>query len=65
MLLYCVMTFTGSPPPDLSFALPHAINLAEMGRSVSDKRIGKYVSYHVALRLTPGRLFVLRGGNAA
>ena len=41
MLLYCVITFTGTPHPDLSFALPNAINLAEMGQSVSDKRIGK------------------------
>ncbi|KAF9647646.1 ARM repeat-containing protein [Thelephora ganbajun] len=40
MLLYCTMTFTGIPRPDMSFALPNAINLAEMGQSVSDKRIG-------------------------
>ena len=41
MLLYCAITFTGTPRPDLGFALPNAINLAEMGQSVSDKRVGK------------------------
>jgi len=46
MLLYCVMTFTGSPRLDLSFALPYAINLAEMGRGVSDKRIGEHTRYY-------------------
>ena len=65
MLLYCVMTFTGSPPPDLSFALPPAINLAEMGQRVSDKRIGKRVPHFATFRLTPCRLFVLHRGNAA
>ena len=41
ILLYCAVTFTGSPRPDLGFALPKAINLAEIGRSMSDKRVGR------------------------
>ena len=64
MLLYCVMTFTGSPRPDLSFALPYAINLAEMGRGVSDKRIGEYTRYHAMFGLTPCRLLVLHRGKS-
>jgi len=64
MLLYCVMTFTGPRRPDLSFALPYAINLAEMGRDVSDKRIGEYARHHATFGLTPCRLPVLHRGNA-
>ena len=59
MLLYCAMTFSGTSPPDLSFALPSAINLAEMGQSVSDKRIGKYTSYYGSFGLILCRLLVL------
>lgn len=59
MLLFCAMTFAGTPRLDLSFALPHAINLAEMGQSVSDKRIGKYTPYYASCGLIPSRLLVL------
>lgn len=58
------MTFTGSPRPDLSFALPVAINLAEIGQSVTDKRIGGCAPPHVLCLFTPCRLLVLRRGNA-
>lgn len=64
MLLYCVMTFTGSSRLDLSFALPYAINLAETGQSVSDKRVGEYVSYYLTFEPTSSRLLVLHRGNA-
>ena len=64
MLLYCIMTFTGSSRPDLSFALPYAINLAEMGRGVSEKRIGEHTRHHATFVLTPYRLLVLHRGNA-
>ena len=64
MLLYCAMTSAGSPRPDLSFALPYAINLAEMGQTVSEKRIGEHTSYRATFRLIPYRLLVLHRGNA-
>ncbi|KIP09086.1 hypothetical protein PHLGIDRAFT_346214 [Phlebiopsis gigantea 11061_1 CR5-6] len=38
-LLYCSMNCT-VPLPSLECALPHALNLAEAGKSVQDKRIG-------------------------
>lgn len=41
ILLYCAMTSTSTIVDlDLSFALSYAINLAEAGASVQDKRIG-------------------------
>ncbi|GJE90878.1 hypothetical protein PsYK624_070220 [Phanerochaete sordida] len=39
ILLYCSMNSMG-PLPDVEFALPHALNLAEAGHTVQDKRIG-------------------------
>ncbi|KAG1716652.1 hypothetical protein ID866_530 [Astraeus odoratus] len=41
LLLYCTMTLAATTPGDLSFAFPHALNLAELGQSVLDKRIGR------------------------
>ncbi|CAL1705101.1 unnamed protein product [Somion occarium] len=40
LLLYCSMATTAGIVPDLTFALPHAISLAEAGKTVHDKRIG-------------------------
>lgn len=40
LLLYCTMALTTTSPGDLNFAFRHAINLAEQGQSVLDKRIG-------------------------
>ncbi|TFK44520.1 armadillo-type protein [Crucibulum laeve] len=42
ILLYCSMTVTSGflPTGSLEFALPHALNLAEAGHTVQDKRIG-------------------------
>ncbi|KAL4080340.1 armadillo-type protein [Scleroderma yunnanense] len=40
LLLYCTMAISSTSLSDLSFAFRHAINLAEQGRSVLDKRIG-------------------------
>ncbi|KAI0636737.1 ARM repeat-containing protein [Trametes polyzona] len=40
LLLYCAMTVNPGTHVDLEFALPHAINLAEAGQTVQDKRTG-------------------------
>lgn len=40
LLLYCVMTLSPGLTADIDFAPPHAINLAEAGHTVHDKRIG-------------------------
>jgi len=41
ILLYCSTAIaSGFPNGELDFALPHAVNLAETGESVQDKRIG-------------------------
>ncbi|KAJ7502817.1 armadillo-type protein [Mycena galericulata] len=42
ILLYCFMSITSPalPSGSLDFALPHAVNLAEAGRKVHEKKIG-------------------------
>ncbi|KAG1760911.1 armadillo-type protein [Suillus occidentalis] len=40
MLLYCSMNLTHVNPGGLAFALPQAVNLAEMGETLLDKQIG-------------------------
>ncbi|KIJ67872.1 hypothetical protein HYDPIDRAFT_185857 [Hydnomerulius pinastri MD-312] len=40
LLLYCATALTTTAPGDLSFAFPHALNLAELGQSLMDKKIG-------------------------
>ncbi|KAI6000552.1 armadillo-type protein [Pisolithus albus] len=40
LLLYCAMALNTSSPGDLSFAFHHAVNLAELGETIPDKRIG-------------------------
>ncbi|KAI0362383.1 ARM repeat-containing protein [Trametes cingulata] len=40
LLLYCSMSVHPGTHVDLDFALPHAINLAEAGQSIQDKRTG-------------------------
>ncbi|KAG1751650.1 armadillo-type protein [Suillus paluster] len=39
MLLYCSMNLTRVNPGELAFALPHAVNLAEMGQTLRDKQL--------------------------
>ncbi|KAJ7072535.1 armadillo-type protein [Mycena amicta] len=40
LLLYCSVSVASTVLPSLDFALPHAVNLAEAGQRVRDKRIG-------------------------
>lgn len=40
LLLYCSMTVNHDVDLDVLFALPHAISLAEAGKTIQDKRIG-------------------------
>ncbi|RPD66372.1 ARM repeat-containing protein [Lentinus tigrinus ALCF2SS1-7] len=40
LLLYCSMAVNAGVHVDLEFALPHAINLAEAGQTIQDKRTG-------------------------
>lgn len=40
MLLYCSMNLTHVNPGGLAFALPQAVNLAEMGETLRDKQLG-------------------------
>ncbi|KAF8842990.1 ARM repeat-containing protein [Paxillus ammoniavirescens] len=40
LLLYCTMSLATIGPGDLDFAFPHAVNLAELGQSLMDKKIG-------------------------
>ncbi|KAG2150452.1 armadillo-type protein [Suillus clintonianus] len=40
MLLYCSMNLTQVNPGELAFALPQAVNLAEMGQTLRDKQLG-------------------------
>ncbi|KAI0723998.1 ARM repeat-containing protein [Cerioporus squamosus] len=40
LLLYCSMAINPGVHVDLEFALPHAINLAEAGQTIQDKRTG-------------------------
>ncbi|OCH93386.1 ARM repeat-containing protein [Obba rivulosa] len=40
MLLYCSMSVSSGTGADLEFALPHAVNLAEAGKTIQDKRTG-------------------------
>ena len=41
ILLYCTMNVASEGTLDLDFALRHAVNLAESGSTVQDKRIGE------------------------
>lgn len=49
LLLYCAMALNAASPGDLSFAFHHAMNLAELGESILDKRIG----YTFCLQMMP------------
>lgn len=49
LLLYCAMALSAASPGDLSFAFHHAVNLAELGESILDKRIG----YTFCLQMMP------------
>ena len=40
ILLYCSMNLTQATPGELAFALPHAVNLAGMGKTLRDKQLG-------------------------
>ncbi|KAI9569737.1 armadillo-type protein [Boletus coccyginus] len=40
LILYCTMSLSTASPGDLGFAFPHAVNLAELGQSPMDKKIG-------------------------
>ncbi|KAH7909974.1 armadillo-type protein [Hygrophoropsis aurantiaca] len=40
LLMYCAMTVVHLPLGDMTFAIPHAVNLAEGGQAIHDKRIG-------------------------
>ena len=44
LLLYCSMAVNHGVHIDLEFALPHAINLAEAGQTIQDKRTGMRVA---------------------
>lgn len=48
ILMYCSMAMTSGllAHGELEFALTHAVNLAEAGISVSDKRIGTFTSLY-------------------
>ena len=45
LLLYCSMAVNPGVHIDLEFALPHAINLAEAGQTIQDKRTGMPVAF--------------------
>ncbi|KAI0285247.1 armadillo-type protein [Russula brevipes] len=48
VLLYCSMnTVAGLPPGALEFALPHALNLAEAGSSIEERRAGYLFSSEI------------------
>ncbi|KAI0082819.1 ARM repeat-containing protein [Panus rudis PR-1116 ss-1] len=40
LLLYCTVAATPGVSPSVLFALPHAISLAEAGKTIRDKRLG-------------------------
>ncbi|KAF8557577.1 ARM repeat-containing protein [Imleria badia] len=40
LILHCTMSLSTASPGDLEFAFPHAVNLAELGKSPLDKKIG-------------------------
>nr|GAT57748.1 predicted protein [Mycena chlorophos] len=40
LLLYCSVSVAYTPLPALNFAIPHAVNLAEVAQRAQDKRIG-------------------------
>lgn len=42
LILHCTMCLSIASPGDLEFAFPHAVNLAELGQSSMDKKIGVY-----------------------
>ena len=46
ILLYCLTSIT-TRSLDLDFALPSAVNLAEAGRAVQDKRVGAQASIFI------------------
>jgi len=44
ILLYCFNAIeVGFSPGSIAFALPHAVNLAEAGKTIEQKRIGKFI----------------------
>lgn len=43
VLLYCFNAIELFSPGSIAFAFPHAVNLAEAGKTVEQKRIGKFV----------------------
>lgn len=51
-------TVAGLPPGALEFALPHAVNLAEAGSSIEERKAGTFcVASLLLLNLLPGYLF--------
>ena len=54
-------TVAGFPPGALEFALPHAVNLAEAGSSIGERRAGTSLpdSIHVVCRTARARVPLL------
>ncbi|KAI9457813.1 ARM repeat-containing protein [Lactarius psammicola] len=56
LLLYCSMnTVAGFPPGALEFALPHAVNLAEAGSSIDERKTGLSLGYLFCSEIMPPR----------
>lgn len=44
ILLYCFNAIEIEfPPGSIAFAFPHAVNLAEAGKTIEQKRIGEFI----------------------
>lgn len=60
------MSLSTAGPGDLEFAFPHAVNLAELGKSSMDKKIGVYQCSRPGAGVNLiSRLYVLRGTDAS
>ena len=65
MLLYCSMTLSPGLSVNMDFALSHAVNLAEAGKTVQNKRIGELGLQSSSARSKEDtRLHVLCGDDA-
>lgn len=59
------MSLSAASPGDLEFAFPHAVNLAELGQSPIDKKIGVCQCSCLITRVNfASRLYLLHGTDA-
>jgi hypothetical protein len=58
-------TVAGLPPGALEFALPHAVNLAEAGSSIEERKAGTFCVASLLFASSPARVSILFRNHAS